>query len=140
MGNDIDSGPARSVVYVHQTDLDNNFSNTSSLFQLESKSYRTKQCWSYISYHVEFFFGLFFLYKNLHIEPFCYNPIIKSPLYYRFLLLSCPHWLSSKQNKRFLPELMSLPINDLPYTRPKDQTPLIDCLGEKEAWRPTHFS
>ena len=36
MGNDIGLGPA---LY-----LDNNFSNTFSLFQLESKSYRTKQC------------------------------------------------------------------------------------------------
>ena len=27
------------------TDLINIFSNTFSLFQLESKSYRTKQCW-----------------------------------------------------------------------------------------------
>jgi hypothetical protein len=29
----------------------NSFSNTFSLFQLESKSYRTKQCWPYIGYH-----------------------------------------------------------------------------------------
>ena len=33
--------------------LDNNFSNTFCLFQLESKSYRTKRCWPYISYHMK---------------------------------------------------------------------------------------
>ena len=35
MGNDIGLGPARSVVYVRKLDLDNNFSNTFSSFQLE---------------------------------------------------------------------------------------------------------
>ena len=34
--------------------MDNNLSNTFSLFQLESKSYKTKQCWSYTSYHIIF--------------------------------------------------------------------------------------
>ena len=57
MGNDIGSGPARSVVYIRQTDLDNNFCNTFSLFQLESKSYRTKQYWLYMGYRIEFIFG-----------------------------------------------------------------------------------
>ena len=52
-------------------DLDNNFSNTFSLFQLESKSYRSKQCWPYIGYHIDLFWK-FFVYKNLHIEPFNY--------------------------------------------------------------------
>ena len=65
MGNDIGSGPARSVVYVHLTDLDNNFSNTFSLFQLESNSYRTKQ-WPYISYHI---CRLVFLEMFLYIKP-----------------------------------------------------------------------
>ena len=51
MSNDIGSSLARSVVYVRQTDLNNNFSKTFSLFQLESKSYRTEQCWPYIGYH-----------------------------------------------------------------------------------------
>ena len=70
MGNDIGSGPSISVVYVSYMDLDNNFSNKDfSLNQLESKSYRTKQCWPYISYHIVFFW-IFFTYKNLHIEPF----------------------------------------------------------------------
>ena len=27
MGNDIDSGPAMSIVYVRETDLDNNFTD-----------------------------------------------------------------------------------------------------------------
>ena len=44
MGNDIGSS------------LSDNFSNTFSLFQLESKSYRTKQCWPYIGYYVHNFF------------------------------------------------------------------------------------
>ena len=39
MGNDIGLGLTRSVVYVRQTDLDNNFSNIFSLFQLESIPY-----------------------------------------------------------------------------------------------------
>ena len=52
MDNDIGSGLAKSVGYVRNTDLDKNFSNTFSLFQLESKSYRTKQYWPYIGYHV----------------------------------------------------------------------------------------
>ena len=69
MGNDISLGLARSVI----TDIDNNFSDTFSLFQLESKSYRTKQCWPYIVYHIGSFFGKFFIYKNLHIEPFNYT-------------------------------------------------------------------
>ena len=50
MGNGIGSGPARSVVYVRLCPEDNNFSNT--LFQFESKSYRTKQYRPYISYHI----------------------------------------------------------------------------------------
>ena len=58
MGNDIDSGPAISVVYVLQTDLDNIFSDTFSLFQLESKGYWTKQCWPYIGYHIDFFWEI----------------------------------------------------------------------------------
>ena len=75
MGNDIGSGPAMSVavVYVGYTDLDNNFSNYFSLFQLESKSYRTKQCWPYIGYYIESFFGKNFIYKKLHIEPFNFS-------------------------------------------------------------------
>jgi hypothetical protein len=68
-----------NVVYVRNkdcpwTDLDKNFIIFFSLLQLESKSYRTKQCWPYIG---NFFFGFFldyFLYRyiNLHIEPFNY--------------------------------------------------------------------
>jgi hypothetical protein len=69
MSNDFGSGPARYVVSVRQTDLDNNFIDSFSLFQLESKSCRTEQCWPYISYHIEIFLGIFF-YINLHIEPF----------------------------------------------------------------------
>ena len=60
MGNDIGSGLARSVVY-------DNFSNTFSLFQLESKSYRSKQCWPHRN-----FFGNFFICKNPHTLPFNY--------------------------------------------------------------------
>ena len=66
MDNVIVSGPAISVFYVRSTDLDNNVSNTFSFFQLESKSYRTKQCWPY---HIG---SYIFFYKNLHIEPFNY--------------------------------------------------------------------
>ena len=77
MGNNIGLGPSISVVYVSYMDLDNNFSNKDfSLNQLELKSYRTKQCWPYIIYHIVFFFWIFFTYKNLHIEPF--NCAIKS--------------------------------------------------------------
>ena len=64
MGNEIVSGPNISVFYVRY------FSNTFSLFQLELKSYRTKQCWPYIDYYIEFLYGNSFIYKNLHIEPF----------------------------------------------------------------------
>ena len=55
------------------TDLSNIFSNPFSLFQLESKSYRSKHCWSYISYYIEFFFRNFLCIKTciLIIEPFC---------------------------------------------------------------------
>jgi hypothetical protein len=54
--------------------LDNNFRNSFSLFQLESKSYRNKQCWPYISYYIDFFLDFFTcIYKNLHIEPFNYT-------------------------------------------------------------------
>ena len=28
---------------------------------------------TYIGYYIEFFFGIFFIYKNLHIEPFNYT-------------------------------------------------------------------
>ena len=64
MGNDIGSGPARSVAYVSQTDLDNKISsNTFFLFQLESKSYKTKQCRPYIGNNIEFFFWNFNIYK-----------------------------------------------------------------------------
>ena len=52
MGNDI--GLDLSSISNKYMDLDNNFSNTFSLFQLESKSYRTKQCWPYIDYDIEF--------------------------------------------------------------------------------------
>ena len=54
--------------FVMSRALINIFSNTFSLFQLESKSYRTKQCWPYISYNIKNFFGKFFIYRNLHIK------------------------------------------------------------------------
>ena len=40
----------------------------------------------------------FFIYKNPHIEPFCYV-CKKSPPFYRFWLLSCPCWFKSKSQQ-----------------------------------------
>ena len=55
------------------------FSNTFSLFQLESKTTVYKQCWPYISYHLEFFFlGNLLYIKTCNVEPFC--SVIKSVL------------------------------------------------------------
>ena len=48
MGNDIGSGPAKSVIYVCQTELDNNFPDKISLLDFWLKSYKTKQCWPYM--------------------------------------------------------------------------------------------
>ena len=57
-GNDIKTGRSK-ICYA---DLDNTF----SLFQLESKSYRTKQCWPYISYHIKFFLEFFNVQKTAY--------------------------------------------------------------------------
>ena len=61
------------VGYVHQTYLGNNFIITFSLFQLESKSHRTKQCWPCLGLLHSIVFGNFLCIKNLHFEPFNYT-------------------------------------------------------------------
>ena len=65
MSTVIETGRRRvDVVYVCQTDLDN-FSDTFSLFNLESKS-QTKLCWPYISYRLphRIFLGSFLFIKT----------------------------------------------------------------------------
>ena len=52
---------ARSVVQSPVRALDSNFSNNFSLFQLLHLFNFYKYCWPYIGYHLEFFFGYFYI-------------------------------------------------------------------------------
>ena len=79
MGNDIGLGLARSVVYVLQRVIVNNFSNTFSLFQLETKNTFLKNCWPHRLPH-----RILFLEKELCIK-ICILNFCKSVLKFKKL-------------------------------------------------------
>ena len=87
------------------TDLINIFSNTYtfSLFQLEPKSHRSKQCWQYISYHIELF--LFSVPPTKKSYPEFYLVVY----HIGFLILSFKSFdISSPCNQNFLRRIKTM--------------------------------
>ena len=94
---------------------------------------------------MEFFFGIFFIYKNLHIELFCYA--IESVCFDLHITnVGNSVIRTGRREGSLLPKPMSLPINDLPQDSHKNDNELWvlfraigDCahkliVGSENSW------